>query len=160
MEMTRPPVARTALEYGLATRLSPVSRAWQQLADQVLARLNVSSSTGWCLVYLDRLGEERGGEVRQADLARAIGIREASLVRTLHQLESAGLVARQTDPNDRRANHLLLTGTGRTLAGRIETELAGLRHELLAELPSADIEATLRVCETLTRMIGKRRSGV
>jgi MarR family transcriptional regulator for hemolysin len=144
---------REGIERRLATRLSPLSRAWQQLADQELAMLGVSNSTGWCLVWIDRLG----GNVRQADLARAIGVREASLVRTLNQLESAGYVMRQTDPKDRRANHLFLTAEGLALAGQSEERLVELRHDLLADLPTQDLETVVRVFETLTRTITERR---
>ena len=145
---------RPDLERALATRLSPVSRAWRQLADETLARLGVSNSTGWCLVYMQRLG----ADARQADLARAIGIREASLVPTLNRLEASKLVERRPDPRDRRANNLLLTEAGRALALEIEAELTGLRADLLAGLPSGDIEAALRVCDTLDRHISERRT--
>ncbi|MES1972998.1 MAG: MarR family transcriptional regulator [Pseudomonadota bacterium] len=144
---------RAELELALARRLNPVSRAWMQVADQVLARLGVSNSTGWCLVHLDRLG----ADARQSELARAIGISEPSLVRTLHQLEATGMIARRTDPNDRRANHLLLTEQGRALAAHIEEALMELRRELLVDLPDEDIEATLRLCDALTDRIARRR---
>jgi MarR family transcriptional regulator for hemolysin len=145
---------RRTIERGLATRLNPVARAWQQLADQALAQLGVSNSTGWCLVWLQRLGED----VRQADLARAIGITEASLVRIVHQLESSGQLVRRTSPHDRRVNHLLLTEQGAALAGRIEATLVALRHELLDGLSSDDIAATLRVLDRLTVAIAERRA--
>jgi MarR family transcriptional regulator for hemolysin len=141
---------RIDLESALASHLPRVSRAWRHLADQALAELGVSISTGWCLVFISRLGDG----TRQGDLAREIGVREASLVRTLHQLEAAGLVARQTDPDDRRANHLLLTALGRSTAGKIEARLQSLRNELLADTPSADIEATIRVCDALMERLG------
>lgn len=146
-------MSRKEIERALARRLNPMSRAWQQVADQALARLGVSNSTGWCLVHLDRMG----AQARQSELAREIGVTEPSLVRTLHQIEAAGMVERRPDPDDRRANHLFLTDRGRELAGRIEEELVALRHELLAAVSSADIEATLRLCDALTRTIAERR---
>ena len=144
---------RRKLERDLATRLSPVSRAWHQLADEVLAELRVSSSSGWCLIYLDRLGPD----VKQADLARQIGVTQPSLVRTLHQLEAQGLIARRSDAGDRRINHVNLTEAGAALAAGIETRLLTLRTELLADLPTEDIEAALRVCDVLSREIAARR---
>ncbi|WP_336971637.1 MarR family winged helix-turn-helix transcriptional regulator [Sphingobium aromaticiconvertens] len=144
---------RKGLERTLATRLNPVSRAWQQLADQALSQLGVSNSTGWCMVWLNRLGED----VRQADLARAIGITEASLVRILHQLEASDLVLRQASPDDRRVNHLLLTSKGQALAGEIEETLVNLREDLLTGLPSQDIAATLRVLDHLAGAMAERR---
>ncbi|WP_448662933.1 MarR family winged helix-turn-helix transcriptional regulator [Sphingomonas sp. CJ20] len=145
---------RAALERSLATVLSPTSRAWQRLADQVLASLNVSSSSGWCLIYLDRLGPDVG----QAELARTIGVTNASLVRTLHQLEAAGLVTRQSDPEDRRANKLRLTELGQARATEIEARLVDMRRQLLADVPDADLEAALRVCAALNDRIANWRA--
>jgi len=144
---------RHSLERALATRMNPASRAWQRLADATLASLDISNSTGWALVYLQRLGEE----TRQADLARAIGVTEASLVRTLHALEDAGLVQRVVDENDRRANRLRLTNSGVSLALRIDTRLATLRSELLDGVSDAALETTLQVLEHLAARLAEQR---
>lgn len=143
---------RLVIEQQLATRLSPVSRAWQRLADQVLASLGVSGSSGWCLIHLARLGPD----VRQSEIARAIGITEASLARTLDQVERAGFVTRHADPADGRAKRLRLTADGSALSARIEARLVALRTELLDGLPAADIEATVRVFDMLEGRIGER----
>lgn len=144
---------RSQLERQLATRFNPTNRAWQRLADQVLANLGVSNSTGWCLIYLDRLGPDLG----QSELARAIGITNASLVRTLDQLESAGLVTRTDDPADKRANKLSLTQSGEVRAQEIEQRLKTMRTQLLSDINDADLEATLRVCDALGKRIAAWR---
>lgn len=144
---------RQSLERALATRMNPTSRAWQRLADATLASLDISNSAGWALVYLQRLGEE----TRQADLARAIGVTEASLVRTLHALEDAGLVQRVVDESDRRANRLRLTISGVALAGRIDTRLATLRSALLDGVSDAALETTLQVLEHLAARLAERQ---
>ncbi|MFT4055394.1 MAG: MarR family transcriptional regulator, partial [Novosphingobium sp.] len=99
---------RLSLAHDLATQLAPVARVWRQLADRILASLEISNSAGWALVHLERLG----AGARQAELARAIGITEASLTTTVRQLEQAGLVERLADAADRRANSLHLTTEG------------------------------------------------
>ncbi|UYY77925.1 MarR family winged helix-turn-helix transcriptional regulator [Sphingomonas sp. R1] len=134
--------------------MSPVSRAWQRLADTTLASLGISSSTGWALVYLQRLGDS----ARQADLARAVGVTEASLVRTLHALEDAGLVVRAVDKRDRRANLLQLTPEGVSHASRIDRRLAALRSELLDGVSDGELETTLRVLDTLAAKLADRRA--
>jgi MarR family transcriptional regulator for hemolysin len=150
MEMTR-----SDIERALAVHMAPLARAWRQQADWLLASLGVSNSSGWALVHMDRLGPG----VRQGDLAREIEIREASLVPTLNQLEASGLIERRTDPKDRRANNLHLTSDGISLARQIEARLAGLRSELLADVPSGDIEIVLRVFDALGDKFAARRSG-
>ena len=134
--------------------MSPVARAWQRLADATLASLDISSSTGWALVYLQRLGDS----ARQADLARAVGVTEASLVRTLHALEDAGLVVRVPDARDRRANLLRLTEEGVSHASRIDRRLAALRSELLDGVSDGELETTLRVLDTLAARLADRQA--
>jgi MarR family transcriptional regulator for hemolysin len=136
---------RLEIERLLATRLPPVARAWHRCADQMLAGLGVSNSTGWCLVHLKRLGQD----VRQNELARELDVRGASLARTLDQLSAAGLVDRLADPDDGRANNLRLTEKGGRLAIEIENRLIELRAELLSTISSEDLLTTWRVCTAL-----------
>lgn len=141
------------MERRFAMRVIPMARMWRLLCDQALARLGLSNSLGWCLIYLNRLGDD----VRQAALAREVEIREATLVRTLNQLESSGLVERVPDPNDGRANNLRLTDKGKAIVGEIEARLAELRHELLADADEAKLAVALDVCEKLSARLAERR---
>mgnify|MGYP001255420070 FL=1 len=101
------------LKRALAHKMPQVARQWRQLADLALAELGVSNSAGWCLIYLDRLGPD----MRQADLAEELGIAQPSLVRTLDQLQAAGLVERVPNPDDRRSNRVAFTPEGQELVG-------------------------------------------
>lgn len=143
---------RRKLEYGVATGMRPVAGAWQRMADVVLGSLNISNSQGWALVQLTRLGDA----VRQRDLARAVGIAEASLVRTLHQLERAEYVVRTPDPDDKRSNLLTLTPAGTRIAQGIDARLIALRQDLLDGLSDADLGATLRVLDHVAARIADR----
>ena len=145
--------SRRQLEFALATGIRPLAGAWQRLADAALASLGISNSQGWALVHLARLGSE----TRQADLARAIGITEASLVRTLHQLEHAGFVARRPDRDDRRSNRLLLTDAGAAVADRIDARLVALRKDLLADIAHDDVATAVRVLNHVAQRIAERR---
>jgi MarR family transcriptional regulator for hemolysin len=146
-------MSRRHLEFGLATGIRPLAGAWQRLADAALASLDVSNSQGWALVHLARFG----AAARQADLARAIGISEASLVRTLHQLEQAGYVRRRTDRQDRRSNRLALTDAGAAIAAGIDERLIRLRADLLDGVSDHDLETTVRVLDSVARRIAERR---
>lgn len=145
--------SRRDLEFALATGIQPIAGAWRRLADSALASLGMSNSKGWALVHLARVGPD----TRQADLAREIGISEASLVRTLHQLEHAGFVTRTPDPADRRSNRLALTETGRAIADGIDHRLVALRAELLDGLSADDIATSVRVLDHVARRIAERR---
>jgi MarR family transcriptional regulator for hemolysin len=121
-------------------------RQWRKMARGTAARHGVSEAAASPLVWIARLGEN----VRQTALAEAVGIEGASLVRLLDDLVAAGLVLREPDPADRRANNVTLTDAGRRVVGEIETELDDLRRAVFSGHPRADIEAALRVLAAIT----------
>lgn len=131
-----------------------LARHWRQLADRVLASLEISNSTGYALLHLERLGQG----AKQQDLATQIGITEASLVRTLQQLERLELVRRVADPADGRAKRLHLTEEGARLARLIDKRLIELRNELLEGIDDAALETTVTVLETVSSRVAGRRA--
>lgn len=146
-------MSRSELKRALAHKMPQVARQWRQLADLALAEFGVSNSAAWCLIYLDRLG----ADARQADLAEELGITQPSLVRTLDQLQAAGLVERVPNPDDRRSNRVAFTREGRELIGRIEARLEDLRRELLEGVPDAAIEIIVNLLNLLERRMAERR---
>ncbi|MEV5034820.1 MarR family transcriptional regulator [Sphingobium sp. LMC3-1-1.1] len=146
-------MSRSELKRALAHKMPQVARQWRQLADLALAEFGVSNSAAWCLIYLDRLG----ADARQADLAEELGITQPSLVRTLDQLQAAGLVGRVPNPDDRRSNRIAFTPEGRELIGRIEARLEDLRRELLEGVPDAAIEIIVNLLNLLERRMAERR---
>jgi len=55
----------------------------------------------------------RHGPCRAVDLAAAAGVRPQSMMKTVHELEALGLVARRVDPADARAKLIDFTDAGR-----------------------------------------------
>ncbi|WP_150290182.1 MarR family winged helix-turn-helix transcriptional regulator [Sphingobium estronivorans] len=141
------------LKRALAHKMPQVARQWRQLADLALAEFGVSNSAGWCLIYLDRLGPD----ARQADLAEELGIAQPSLVRTLDQLQAAGLVERVPNPDDRRSNRVAFTPEGQDMVGQIEARLDNLRAELLEGVPDAAIEIAVNLLSLLEKRMAERR---
>ncbi|MFG1279541.1 MarR family winged helix-turn-helix transcriptional regulator [Xanthobacter autotrophicus] len=131
----------------LTSGLLQAGRQWRRLAEAALAADDISEACASPLVWLRRLG----GGVRQVTLAAHVGIEGTSLVRLLDQLCDAGLVVRREDPEDRRAKTLWLTEAGEQLAERIERTIARLRSRVFADVSDADVEATLRVLDTIER---------
>lgn len=146
-------MSRSEHERALVHKMPQVARKWRQLADQTLAEFGVSNSAGWCLIYLDRLGPD----ARQADVAEELGITQPSLVRTLDQLQAAGLVERIPNPDDRRSNRIAVTPEGQKLVGRIEAKLDDLRRGLLDGVPDAAIEIAVNLMNLLEQRITERR---
>jgi MarR family transcriptional regulator for hemolysin len=88
------------------------------------ARIGVTGAEARVLVHA-----ARRGPVRQNMLAESLGISQMSLTGFVCKLEKAGLVRRETDPDDRRANIIRLTGeAGKTLSAidRIGSEITAI----------------------------------
>ncbi|HBH16364.1 MAG TPA: transcriptional regulator SlyA, partial [Leclercia adecarboxylata] len=76
-------------------------------------------------------------------LAKAIGIEQPSLVRTLDQLEDKGLISRQTCASDRRAKRIKLTDKATPIIDEMETVIRKTRGEILSGI--SDEELTLLI---------------
>lgn len=74
------------------------------------------------------------GEISQQQLGRAIGMDPSSMVSTIDELESQGLVERRRHPSDRRAHALHITAEGRQTLTRGRQLARGAQEELLAPL--------------------------
>ena len=116
------------------------ARAWRRLADVVVRPHGLSESTALPLILI-----ARRGDCKQNEIADALGIEAASLVRALDQLCAAGFLRRDPDGADRRVRRLNLTADGRVLADRLAADLDRLRLAVFADLDPADIAASRRV---------------
>ena len=116
-------------------------RLWRKIARESASKHGMSEAASAPLIWIDRLGDA----VRQNALADAIGIAGASLVRLIDELQGSGLVTREPDPSDRRANVVSLTERGRQVVSEVTDDLLALRKEVFAGLSLADIEAAMRI---------------
>lgn len=131
----------THLPREFTSELVVAGRLWRRMTRAVTARFAIGEAGAAPLLWIGRMGEG----VRQNALAERIGIEGASLVRVLDELAAAGLVTRESDPSDRRANLLYLTDRGRQVTAEVEVELNELRERVFADLDTADIAAAQRV---------------
>jgi MarR family transcriptional regulator for hemolysin len=136
----------------VSSTLVVAARKWRRTTHGVLAAFNVSEACATPLLTASRLG----AAVRQVTLADHIGIEGPSLVRLLDQLCAAGLMRRDEDPEDRRANTVVLTEEGRAVTAKMEEELVTLRAQALKGVSRSDLEATLRVLAAFTADAGER----
>ncbi|QQB33975.1 MarR family transcriptional regulator [Achromobacter deleyi] len=135
--------------------LMVLSRAYRGAADKALADYGLSQATAWPVILAGRLGDG----VRQGALAEALGVEGPSLVRVLDQLVAAGLMERREDAHDRRAKTLHLTEAGHTLRKEVEDVLVELRRHLFDGVSEADLQACLRVFDSLKAALGRGAAG-
>jgi MarR family transcriptional regulator for hemolysin len=81
----------------------------------------------------------------QKEIAARLGIEEPSLVTLLHRLEEDGWVMRTSAQHDRRCKLVHLGRRAQSVITQINAAAAGLRHELLADIPTPELQICIRV---------------
>ncbi len=139
--MTDGPTAYGEVERELAVLLRR-ARAWSRdVATEVHPDLQPAA-----YALLARVDEV--GSVRASDLGTYFGIDKGAISRQVALLERVGLVIREPDPDDGRAQRLVVTDEGRK---RIEDARNGRRRlvrEQLDQWPAEDVA-------TLARLLGR-----
>jgi MarR family transcriptional regulator, transcriptional regulator for hemolysin len=118
-----------------------LTNAWKAALDRRLKPLGLSRSKWMLMVALYKDGEG----ISQRTLAQRLGIEGPSLVRLLDRMERDGLVERRAVDNDRRVKAIHLSRKGQSQLETIRTIAAQLRQELMAGLPSADVDTAMAV---------------
>ncbi|XCW74180.1 transcriptional regulator SlyA [Kosakonia cowanii] len=94
----------------------------------------------------------------QIQLAKAIGIEQPSLVRTLDQLEEKGLISRQTCASDRRAKRIKLTDKASPIIDQMETVIRKTRGEILSGFSAEELEMLIKMIARLEQNITELQS--
>jgi MarR family transcriptional regulator for hemolysin len=140
--MARNPPTNLGRQTGLLARL------WRTELDNRLRPLGLSQARWILLMHLN----DKVDGITQLDLATRAGISAATLVRQIDQLEEAGLVDRNPNPDDRRANLIHLTKRGRARFQEVDAIAAKLRQEVLGDLDPVQVNAMI---EFTTQLISR-----
>ncbi|AOV96914.1 transcriptional regulator SlyA [Edwardsiella hoshinae] len=137
------------MESTLGSDLSRLVRVWRALIDQRLKPLELTQ-THWVTLYnIHRLPPDQS----QIQLAKAIGIEQPSLVRTLDQLEDKGLITRHICANDRRAKRIKLTDDAEPVIKEVTGVISLTRSEILDGISSDEIALLTNLVERLEQNI-------
>nr|WP_279078382.1 transcriptional regulator SlyA [Hafnia alvei] len=137
------------MESTLGSDLARLVRVWRALIDQRLKPLELTQ-THWVTLYnINRLPPEQS----QIQLAKAIGIEQPSLVRTLDQLEEKGLITRHTCANDRRAKRIKLTEEAAPIIKEVNDVITMTRGEILSGILPEEVTLLTSLVERLEQNI-------
>jgi MarR family transcriptional regulator, transcriptional regulator for hemolysin len=128
----RPPLAGPARQ-PLGLHLTRISRAVSRAFDDALAEAG-----GSLPVWLVLISLKSGHLASQRELAEAVGIQGATLTHHLNAMESAGLVTRRRDPENRRLHLVELTPDGDALFFRLRDAAAAFDQRLRAGLSDGE----------------------
>jgi MarR family transcriptional regulator for hemolysin len=134
--------ARLPVGLQLARAAKAVSRAF----DDALAQAG-----GSLPVWLVLISVKSRQAASQRELAAAAGIQGATLTHHLNAMESAGLVTRRRDPENRRTHLVELTPAGDALFLRLRDAAMDFDQQLRSGLSGRDID---QLEQLLTRLRG------
>jgi DNA-binding MarR family transcriptional regulator len=117
---------------GVVGRVSRLARELEQRLDPVFARHGLEGGLFDVLATLRRSGAPY--RMRPADLAQAVMLTSSGTTKRLDRLETAGLIVRRPDPQDRRGLLIELTPAGRQLIDAAVADHVAAEHRLLAAL--------------------------
>lgn len=133
----------------LGVALARAAKAASSAFDQAMTQAGGSLPIWLVLVSLKTM---HGAS--QRELADAIGIQGATLTHHLNGMESAGLVTRRRDPENRRVHIVELTEEGERLFERLREVAVDFDARLRSGLGAEDLDGFLRVLDTLSRNVG------
>ncbi|WP_349904319.1 MarR family winged helix-turn-helix transcriptional regulator [Parafrigoribacterium humi] len=111
--------------------------------DQRFAAYDLTSQQAAVLIHV------YAGEVSPRRIGELLGTDTAGMSRLLDRLESKGLIRRAADPGDRRAIVVSLTDRGASLIPQLPPLFEVVGSELASGLTEDEVEATLRVLQSM-----------
>ncbi|MDX3927293.1 MAG: MarR family winged helix-turn-helix transcriptional regulator [Shinella sp.] len=120
--------------------ISRVNRKLRTLFDARVKERGLTLSRARVLLLLSRRDV-----LNQRDLAEELDIETPTLVRLLDGMQKQDFVERRVMKGDRRANQVVLTAHGRTMAAEVNRLARDLRAELMSSIDERQIESALGV---------------
>jgi MarR family transcriptional regulator for hemolysin len=137
------------VEERFSDALHNASRAWRQAVDRRLKDLGVSQASWMTITVAARAKSP----LSQSELADRLAVEGATMVSMVDRLVKAGLVRREPSATDRRVKHVALTEAGQRLHGKVRTEAAAVRRELLTDIEPKQLLAATELLEKLHAML-------
>lgn len=137
------------METPLGSDLARLVKIWRALIDHRLKSLKLTQTHWITLHNIHQLPPEQS----QIQLAKAIGIEQPSLVRTLDQLENKGLVIRHVCINDRRAKRITLTNIAQPIINQVNHVINITKQEIFKGINQEDIKYVNKIILKLEKNI-------
>jgi len=125
------------LEGNFGFLISDIARLLREQFNDTARTLNLTLAQGRVIMHL-----ARNEGTSQVALARLLEVQPITLLRQLDHLEEMAFINRRANPNDRRAQQLYLTDTGRDLVDKIWALSESIRVDALVQI-DADTQKSL-----------------
>src|SRR5213079_157282 len=121
--------------------LHGTARAWRQKLDERLKPMGLSQAKWRTLLHLSLAPDP----LTQTEIAARLGVEEPTVVTLLHRLEKEDWITRRNSPHDRRCNTVHLGRRAQRIIAQIKSAANKLRHELLSDIPPAELRTCIKV---------------
>lgn len=132
----------TNRDYEALARFRHALRVFERFSEEAARGCGITPAHHQLMLAIR--GHASGSAPIIADLAEALQIRHHSVVGLIDRAEAAGLVERETDPDDQRRQRIALTAEGGEVLARMSEvhrdELRQMRSELVDLLNELDPE--------------------
>jgi len=133
----------------IGLRLNQAARAVERAFDKALAEAG-----GSLPVWLILLNLKIHKPANQQELAKAVGVREATLTHHLNAMDARGLVTRTRDPANRRFQVVTMTEAGEAAFLRLRSAAMAFNARLSAGLTGADLDTLAALLGQLAANVG------
>ena len=124
--------------------LADASRLIRKLADRRLGTIGVTRAQWQALANLRRIGP-----MTQAALAEMMEVETATIARLIDRLESAGLIERKAEAQDRRVKLVTMTDKAAALMDEMGVIGQKLRDDMLVDLSPSELEGLIASLTTI-----------
>lgn len=140
--------SRLEHEFRLTRTLVIAARKWTRYIDE-----KIKDETGYSRSHWQALAAVSfsGEPVATLELSDRLGVRWPTLIRTLNEMEAAGLIERTQDRDDRRLRMITISPAGRKLLRDVRKILDPLRSVVLDHMSTDEIVIAEQL---LTRLLG------
>jgi DNA-binding MarR family transcriptional regulator len=132
------------VDYNIKATWHAIARMYNQQA----ARYGATMSTGFVLLNVD---SEEGTPATK--IAPLMGLESRSLTRILKTMESAGLIFRAPDPNDRRSVRIFLTTEGRRKKEKAREVVLLFNNTVLQQVAPEKLKVFFEVLSEINKVV-------
>ena len=128
-------------------------RSARQIITTNLRPLGLSSAEGNVLLHLLAHGQEMG----QEQLVEQLDVSKPAISRTLNSLEKKGYVTRQTDPDDKRAHRVRLTGKALEIGPEVEQVYYRIYTEAMRGISQEEFETFVNLFSRMSENFAREQ---
>ncbi|PQA89497.1 MarR family winged helix-turn-helix transcriptional regulator [Hyphococcus luteus] len=138
--------SRADFEFRFSRMLILASRRWTAYIDEAVQQETGHTRARWQTLFAIAFADE---PVATLDLSERMGVQWPTLIRSLNDLETEGLIKRKMNPDDKRSRLVTITPKGRKALMQVKKVLDPLRQNALQQFTKEELATAENLLERL-----------